>query len=106
MPHINAQVSARFCEAVQVIIESGRAASDEEIAQSVSLPKAELNSIRDGSMTVSRQWVVALVQHYMVNPMYLFASKGRPIIGLKLKIDEARMKESLRVARAKEPVKV
>lgn len=106
MPHITKDVSARFCECVQVLIESGRATSDEEIAQAVSLPKAELNSIRDGSLTVTRRWIVALVEKYKINPIYLYSAQGRPIIGFKLKIADARIEESLRVARAKELGKV
>lgn len=106
MPHITKDVSTRFSECVQVLIESGRAVSDEEIAQTVSLPKAELNSIRSGSMTVTRRWIVALVEKYQINPIYLYLAQGRPLIGFKLKLDDARIEESLRVARAKEPGKV
>ncbi len=106
MPHITKDVSARFNEAVQVLLETGRALSEQDIAHTVSLPETELIQIRNGETVVSRKWISALVEQYMLNPIYLFAGEGRPILGLKLKVDMQRIKDAQRALRAKEPVKV
>lgn len=106
MPHVTREVTSRFNEAVQVLLETGAALSEDDIAAHASLPNSELKQIREGIRKVSIEWISALVELYMVNPLYLFGGTGRPILGMKLRIDEVAQKRALSAARAKEPAQV
>lgn len=106
MPRIDRDVSVRFIEALQVLIESGAVESDAAFADQLNLPLTELSEIRAGRQQVTRPWIEAAVRTYRVNPLYLYCNEGRPLIGLRLKLDARTVEHTLSVVRSKRAAEV
>jgi hypothetical protein len=96
MPQISRDVQARYLEAVQVLIESGRAADDAAVAAKAGLDPEIIPHLRKGYINLQVRHIDALCRAYAVDPRYLFGGRGRPLLDLTLKIDERKVTDAFR----------
>ena len=97
MPHVNNEVTKRYVEALQTLIDTGRVSDDAEYARKTNIPETELKDFREAQRNVTIDHISKGVSLYRFNPCYLFGGEGRPLLNLVLKVDYRKIEDVLSV---------
>jgi hypothetical protein len=97
MPHISNEVTQRYTEALQILLETGRIKDDAEFCRKTTITEERIAAFREGTANVSIDDIDQAVSIFRFNPCYLFGGEGRPLLNLLLKVDTKRLEDALDV---------